>query len=66
MKMRLVLGLLFLLGLLAACAGVETGAVSPCHGQFRAQGKYFAASTTADGSTMVVSTMNAHQPGCTD
>ena len=44
--------LTFLLGLLllSACTGVETGAVSPCHGQFRAEGKYFAARQTADGS----------------
>ena len=58
----------FLLGalLLAACTGVETGAVSPCHGQFRAEGKYFAAKTTADGSTVVVSTMNAPETGCAD
>ena len=37
--------LLLLVGLtaLSACEGVETGAVSPCHGQFRAEGKYFAA-----------------------
>lgn len=58
----------FLLGvlLLSACTGVETGAVSPCHGQFRAEGKYFAAKTTADGSTVVVSTMNAPETGCAD
>lgn len=58
----------FLLGLLllSACTGVETGAISPCHGQFRAEGKYFAAKTTADGSTIVVSTMNAPETGCAD
>ena len=60
------LGLLFGLGLLAACTGVETGAVSPCHGRFRAEGKYFAAHETASGSTVVVSTMNAPQRACTD
>ena len=56
----------FLLGalLLSACTGVETGAVSPCHGQFRAEGKYFASKTTADGSTVVVSAMNAPETGC--
>jgi len=50
-----------LLGLagLAACDGVETGAVSPCHGQFRAEGKYFAVRTQSDGSRVVVSTMSA-------
>ena len=60
--------LTFLFGalLLSACTGVETGAVSPCHGQFRAEGKYFAAKTTADGSTVVVSTMNAPETGCAD
>lgn len=58
----------FLVGLLllSACTGVETGAISPCHGQFRAEGKYFAAKTTADGSTIVVSTMNAPETGCAD
>jgi hypothetical protein len=57
---------LFLLGFLAACSGVETGAVSPCHGKFHAMGKYFEAKTTADGSTVVISTMNAPATGCTD
>lgn len=66
MKLRPGLGPFVLLGLLAACAGVETGTVSPCHGQFRAEGKYFAARETADGSTIVVSTMNAPQTGCVD
>ena len=58
--------LTFLVGLsfLAACTGVETGAVSPCHGQFRAEGKYFAARQTADGSNIVVSTMSAPKTGC--
>lgn len=60
------LPLLFGALLLSACTGVETGAVSPCHGQFRAEGKYFAAKTTADGSTVVVSTMNATETGCAD
>ena len=56
----------FLLGLatLSACEGVETGAVSPCHGQFRAEGKYFAARTQSDGSRIVVSTMNSPTAGC--
>ena len=60
--------LTFLLGalILSACTGVETGAVSPCHGQFRAEGKYFAAQTTADGSTVVISTMNVPETGCAD
>jgi hypothetical protein len=50
--------------LLSACAGVETGAVSPCHGQFRAEGKYFAAREQSDGTTVVVSTMNAPDAPC--
>ena len=56
----------FLLGLflLSACTGVETGAVSPCHGQFRAEGKYFAVRQTANGSNIVVSTMSAPKTGC--
>ena len=58
----------FLLGitLLSACAGVETGAVSPCHGQFRAEGKYFSAREQSDGTTVVVSTMNAPDAPCAD
>lgn len=59
--------LLLLLGLsiLSACDGVETGAVSPCHGQFRAEGKYFATKTQADGARIVVSTMSApDSTGC--
>ncbi|PLL10467.1 hypothetical protein C0V75_20360 [Tabrizicola sp. TH137] len=52
--------------LLSACAGVETGAVSPCHGQFRAEGKYFSAREQSDGTTVVVSTMNAPDAPCTD
>ena len=52
------------LTLLAACAGVETGAVSPCHGQFRAEGKYFVAREQTDGTTVVVSTMNAPDAPC--
>lgn len=58
-----------LLGLcvLSACDGVETGAVSPCHGQFRAEGKYFATKTQGDGSRIVVSTMSApNSNGCAD
>ena len=66
MKLHLGISPFLLLALLAACSGVETGTVSPCHGQFRAEGKYFAAKTTADGSTIVVSTKNAPQAGCTD
>lgn len=70
---RLTLGpslrpLLLLVGLtaLSACEGVETGAISPCHGQFRAEGKYFAARTQTDGSRVVVSTMNAPTAPCGD
>lgn len=57
-----------LLGLLslAACDGVETGAVSPCHGQFRAEGKYFATRTTAEGAHIAVSTMSAPNSACAD
>lgn len=60
--------LFLLVGLaaLSACEGVETGAVSPCHGQFRAEGKYFAARTQTDGSRVVVSTMNAPTAPCGD
>lgn len=59
--------LLLGLGVLSACDGVETGAVSPCHGQFRAEGKYFATKTQGDGSRIVVSTMSAPgTTGCTD
>ena len=60
--------LLLLVGLMAlsACEGVETGAVSPCHGQFRAEGKYFAARTQTDGSRVVVSTMSAPTVACGD
>lgn len=50
--------------LLSACVGVETGAVSPCHGQFRAEGKYFAAREQSDGMTFIVSTMNAPDTPC--
>jgi hypothetical protein len=52
------------LTLLSACAGVETGAVSPCHGQFRAEGKYFAEREQSDGTTVIVSTMNAPDAHC--
>lgn len=60
--------LILLVGLaaLSACEGVETGAVSPCHGQFRAEGKYFAARTQTDGSRVVVSTMSAPTVACGD
>lgn len=60
------LGPLILFGFLAACSGVETGAISPCHGKFHAMGKYFEAKTAADGSTVVISTMNAPTAGCAD
>ena len=50
--------------LLSACAGVETGAVSPCHGQFRAEGKYFVAREQSDGTTVIVSAMNAPDAPC--
>jgi hypothetical protein len=50
--------------LLSACAGVETGAVSPCHGQFRAEGKYFVEREQSDGTTVIVSTMNAPEAPC--
>lgn len=60
--------LFLLVGLMAlsACEGVETGAVSPCHGQFRAEGKYFAARTQSDGSRVVVSTMSSPTVACGD
>ena len=60
--------LLLLVGLtaLSACEGVETGAISPCHGQFRAKGKYFAERTQSDGSRVVVSTMSAPTVACGD
>jgi hypothetical protein len=58
--------LLVSLAALSACEGVETGAVSPCHGQFRAEGKYFAARTQTDGSRVVVSTMSAPTVVCGD
>ena len=60
--------LLLLVGLtaLSACEGVETGAASPCHGQFHAQGKYFATRTQSDGSRVVVSTMSAPTVACGD
>ena len=66
MKLHSGISAFLLLALLAACSGVETGSVSPCHGQFRAMGKYFAAKATSDGSTIVVSTMNTPQTGCVD
>jgi hypothetical protein len=57
---------LFFLGLtaLSACASVEKGAVSPCHGQFRAEGQYFSTRNLPDGSQIVVSTANGPAPGC--
>lgn len=61
---RLIPSSLFGLTLLSACAGVETGAVSPCHGQFRAEGKYFTAREQSDGTTVIVSTMNAPDTPC--
>lgn len=65
---RLARPMLLLAGLaaLSACEGVETGAISPCHGQFRAEGKYFAARTQSDGSRVVVSTMSAPTVACGD
>lgn len=65
---RLARPLLLLVGLaaLSACEGVETGAISPCHGQFRAEGKYFAARAQTDGSRVVVSTMSAPNVACGD
>lgn len=63
---RLILLSLLGITLLSACAGVETGAVSPCHGQFRAEGKYFSAREQSDGTTVVVSTMNAPDAPCAD
>ena len=65
---RLARPVLLLAGLaaLAACDGVETVAGSPCHGQFRAEGKYFAARTQTDGSRVVVSTMSARDTACGD
>ncbi len=58
--------ILFLFGatMLSACAGVETGAVSPCHGQFRAKGIYFKTIEQSDGSRVVVSTMNSPATVC--
>ena len=38
--------------------------LSACHGQFRAEGKYFAAHEQSDGTTVVVSTMNAPDTTC--
>ena len=66
MNPRTLRAIFVLLGVaaLSACEGVETGAVSPCHGQFRAEGKYFAARTQSDGSRIVVSTMNSPTAGC--
>lgn len=61
---RLIPASLLGLTLFSACAGVETGAVSPCHAQFRAEGKYFASRQQSDGTTVVVSTMNAPDARC--
>ena len=61
---RLIPASLLGITLLSACVDVETGAVSPCHGQFRAEGKYFAAREQSDGSSVVVSTMNAADAPC--
>jgi hypothetical protein len=63
-RTRLIPASLLGLTLLSACAGVETGAVSPCHGQFRAEGKYFASRKQSDGTTVIVSTMNAPDAPC--
>jgi hypothetical protein len=64
LRNRLIPASLLGLTLLSACAVVETGAVSPCHGQFRAEGKYFVAREQSDGNTVVVSTMNAPDARC--
>ena len=61
---RLIPASILGLTLLSACAGAETGAVSPCHGQFRAEGKYFASREQSDGTTVIVSTMNAPDATC--
>jgi len=61
---RHALCLLLALSLLSACAGTETGEVSPCHGRFRAEGRYFATLAQSDGSTVVVSTKTGPAPGC--
>ena len=63
--MRIVIALVTLLLVSACTAGVTTGQKSPCHGSFRAEGKYFTAGKTASGQTVVVSTMN-RPDGCTD
>lgn len=61
---RHALCLLLAFSVLPACAGTETGEVSPCHGRFRAEGRYFATLTQSDGSTVVVSTKAGPAPGC--
>lgn len=48
--------LLLSTAILAGCDGVPTGKLSPCHGQFRAEGKYFTRGVTADGTPVVLST----------
>ncbi|PZQ96157.1 MAG: hypothetical protein DI533_17120 [Cereibacter sphaeroides] len=60
-------GLLLLwFGTLGACSGVETGAVSPCLGQFRAEGKYFTTKTLSDSTRVVLSTKNPTVSSCGD
>ena len=56
---RAAIALVTLLLLSACTAGVTTGQKSPCHGSFRAEGKYFTTGKTSDGQTVVVSTMNS-------
>ena len=57
--MRAPIALVTLLLVSACTAGVTTGQKSPCHGSFRAEGKYFTTSKTTRGQTVVVSTMNS-------
>ena len=48
MKLHPGISPFLLLGLLAACSGVETGTVSPCHGQFRAYSDAYMLRTDPD------------------
>ena len=57
--MRTAIAFLTLLLVSACTAGLTTGQKSPCHGSFRAEGKYFTTGKTSDGQTVVVSTMNS-------
>lgn len=63
MRIAIAFGTLLLVS--ACTAGVTTGQKSPCHGNFRAEGKYFTTGKTTDGQTVVVSTMN-RPDGCAD